>query len=433
MDYTKRDFLKLTAGAALVSSPIAAIVGESIKMNFWVEDEATRIAIETLTEHHFTHSVLRFQKPLRLVLDIENMTKTAAIEKAIREIKTDDRYIAGIRVGQFKPTVLRIVFDLKQDVTANVTHVNPVADIGHRIMIEIAGKDYDPLAKLIAETPSETPSKSSVEKKAEKENSAAAKKSQPPTTKKPAKEPQVNPEKKKTFETLIVVVDPGHGGADPGAIGRRRHTYEKDVVLSIAKKLAARINATPGMRALLTRNRDIFIPLHKRAQFAVKNRAHLFVSIHADAWDSPKAKGSSVFTLSVRGASSLQARWLAQTQNESDAIGGTVFRDVGSSAIGTVVDMLAEMKLRYGIELGDAVLEELAKLGPLHKDTVEYAQFAVLKAQGIPSILVETAFISNPSEELKLRNNTHQNRFAEAIFKGIDIAVKRNPSLLKCS
>ena len=157
------------------------------------------------------------------------------------------------------------------------------------------------------------------------------------------------------------------------------------------------------------------------------------MSVHADAWTNPRANGSSVFTLSTHGASSLQARWLAQTQNKSDEIGGMDFREVASQARSTVVDMLAETKLRYGIQLGDAVLEELSRLGPLHKSTVEYAEFAVLKAQGVPSILVETAFISNPKDETRLTNKREQSHFATAIYKGILTAVERDPSLLKQS
>ena len=272
----------------------------------------------------------------------------------------------------------------------------------------------DPLAQIVSTSGAASVSKTPVEPKKET----------PPKKTVPAK--------KRQQETLVVVIDPGHGGADPGAVGKRK-TKEKTVVLAIAKQLAARINATRGMKAYLTRSTDVFLPLHKRAAFAINHKAHLFVSVHADAWTNPRANGSSVFTLSTHGASSLQARWLAQTQNKSDEIGGMDFRDVASQARSTVVDMLAETKLRYGIQLGDAVLEELARLGPLHKSTVEYAEFAVLKAQGVPSILVETAFISNPKDETRLTNKREQAHFATAIYKGILTAVERDPSLLKQS
>ena len=197
------------------------------------------------------------------------------------------------------------------------------------------------------------------------------------------------------------------------------------MVLAIAKKLASNVNATKGMRAVLTRNRDIFLPLSKRAAVAVKEHAHIFVSIHADAWINADAQGSSVFTLSTGQASSLQARWLAQSQNRADEIGGIAFKNAGQTAQSTLVDLLADVKLRYGIQLGDFILKELSKLGPLHKSSVEYADFAVLKAQGIPSILIETAFISNPKEEKRLRDSRHQAQFAKAIYDGIRTAVQK--------
>lgn len=421
MQISRRQLLRSSLGGLLLATPLS-YAADRIRMQFWSEDEATRIAIETVKEHKFSHSILRNRIPMRLVLDIEDMTLNAEIERTVREIKADRRYISSVRVGQYKPNVLRLVFELRKDVQTHVTATEPVSGIGPRIMIEIAPPDIDPMAHTIQSVPSSTSATNTTQGETRNEEA--------PGYSEPRAKSRAQRRAKKRKETLIVVIDPGHGGADPGAVGRRK-TYEKDVVLSISKKLARRINATTGMKAVLTRDRDVFIPLNKRAGLAVKHRAHLFVSIHADAWTSPSAEGSSVFTLSVGGASSLQARWLAQSQNRSDAIGGTVFSDVSQSARGTVVDMLAEMKLRYGIELGDAVLEELAKIGSLHKNSVEYAEFAVLKAQGVPSILVETAFLSNPKEEIKLRDNGHQERLARAIFNGITKAVEQDPSLLK--
>ena len=227
-------------------------------------------------------------------------------------------------------------------------------------------------------------------------------------------------------ETICVVIDAGHGGADPGAVGRKK-TYEKHVVLEIAKKLANQINRTRGMRAVLTRTTDVFIPLHKRAQRAVTEKAHLFVSVHADAWTSSSAHGASVFTLSTTGASSLQARWLAQTQNKVDEIGGVDFSTVPQQARQAAVDMLAESKLIAGLQIGHAVLAEMGKVESLHKDSVESAEFAVLKAQGIPSILIETGFLSNPSDESRLRSSQHQTRVAQAVCRGVVRAVREYP------
>ena len=227
-------------------------------------------------------------------------------------------------------------------------------------------------------------------------------------------------------ETIRVIIDPGHGGADPGAVGRKK-TYEKTVVLAIAKKLAAQINRTRGMKAILTRSDDRFLKLHKRAQVAVDQNAHLFISIHADAWTSKTAYGASVFTLSAGGASSLQARWLAQSQNKSDEIGGVDISAVPKQAQYALVDLQAEAKQRTGIEIGDAVLKEVKKIERLHKDSVEYAEFAVLKARGIPSILIETGFLSNPDDERRLRTESHQNKIAQAVCKGIIRAIREKP------
>ena len=199
------------------------------------------------------------------------------------------------------------------------------------------------------------------------------------------------------------------------------------MVLEIAKKLANQINRTRGMRAVLTRTTDVFIPLHKRAQRAVSEKAHLFVSVHADAWTSSSAHGASVFTLSTTGASSLQARWLAQTQNKVDEIGGVDFSTVPQQARQAAVDMLAESKLIAGLQIGHAVLAEMGKVESLHKDSVESAEFAVLKAQGIPSILIETGFLSNPSDESRLRSSQHQTRVAQAVCRGVVRAVREYP------
>lgn len=391
-------------------------------MRIWPGDESTRISVESDRKLKYSYMVLRGKKPYRLVLDLEGLRLNANIEKTLKNFNSSDKFIAGIRPGQFKPNILRIVFDLKDDVRADVNYSKPIAQFGHRIIIDLEATNADTMREVIARTGANEEPAKEVKREQSKPNTVSE--TQRVTKKKP-------PKKSGKTETLVVVIDAGHGGEDPGAIGKRRKTYEKTVVLAIAKKLEAQINRTRGMRAVMTRTKDVFLPLHKRAAVAVKQKAHIFVSIHADAWIKPEANGSSVFTLSVGGASSLQARWLAQTQNRADEIGGTVFKDVASQARSTVVDMLAETKLRYGIQLGDEVLSELAKLGPLHKSSVEYAEFAVLKAQGVPSILVETAFLSNPKEENRLRDSRHQARLANAIFTGIRTAVRKDPSILK--
>ncbi len=420
MSTTRRELL-LGAAGVLASQPLLAIAAPRLDVRIWPGDDSTRISVESDRKLDYSYMVLRTRKPYRLVLDIQGLRLNANIEKTLKSFKSSDNFIAGIRPGQFKPDVLRIVFDLKGDVRAEVNYSKPIAQFGHRIIIDLEATNADTMRQVIAQTGADDPVDEEPPK-AEKPNTVTE--TQRVSKKKPAK-------KTGKTETLVVVIDAGHGGEDPGAVGKRRKTYEKTVVLAIAKKLQAQINRTRGMRAVMTRTKDVFLPLHKRAAVAVKQKAHIFVSIHADAWIKSDAHGSSVYTLSVNGASSLQARWLAQTQNRADEIGGTVFKDVAKQARSTVVDMLAETKLRYGIQLGDQVLTELKKLGPLHKSSVEYAEFAVLKAQGVPSILVETAFLSNPKEENRLRDARHQARLAQAIFNGIRTAVREDPSILK--
>ena len=422
MDYQRRDLILGLGSAIAVASPIGAEAAQQrIQVRVWPGDESTRISIESPRRLKYTYMMLRNKRPYRLVLDIEGIQLSSQLSKTMPMIEDQDRYLKAIRTGQFKRNILRLVFELKNDVKASVNYSKPVASFGHRIIVEVEPTNADLMSRVIEET------SNGVRYEQPRENLA-----QHNAVSETQREVKTDSRRRNSkTETLVVVVDPGHGGEDPGAIGKRRRTYEKNVVLAISRKLADKINRTRGMRAVMTRNRDVFLPLAKRAGIAIKERAHIFVSIHADAWINANARGSSVFTLSTRGASSLQARWLAQSQNRSDEIGGTIVRNVAKQAQSTVVDMLAEVKLRYGIQLGDEVLKEMAKLGPLHKSKVEYAQFAVLKAQGVPSILVETAFLSNPKDENRLRDARQQARMAEAIFEGIRNAVRADPSLLR--
>lgn len=403
----------VAVGLSLTGKPLLAATPSTMTLSAKQYADSLNLTIVTQSKVLYRTYYLGFSENRRFVVDMEPMTLTPEITRAVAAVKLQPSFARSVRVGQFKENTVRLVIDLADGIDAVAS--SPNVGLTQIIRVDLSEKSpADPLAQIVSTSEAASVSKTPVEPKKET----------PPKKTVPAK--------KRQQETLVVVIDPGHGGADPGAVGKRK-TKEKTVVLAIAKQLAARINATRGMKAYLTRSTDVFLPLHKRAAFAINHKAHLFVSVHADAWTNPRANGSSVFTLSTHGASSLQARWLAQTQNKSDEIGGMDFRDVASQARSTVVDMLAETKLRYGIQLGDAVLEELARLGPLHKSTVEYAEFAVLKAQGVPSILVETAFISNPKDETRLTNKREQAHFATAIYKGILTAVERDPSLLKQS
>lgn len=418
MNTSRRVLLFSGVGLGLAAaSPLLAAPAESpIRFSSKKAANDLTLTIDIASDVRYRTYYLGFSENRRFVIDLEPMVLTESLKSSVANFKVDNDFARALRVGQFKENTVRLVIDLADKVNADAK--SPTVGATKRLTVTLnnpalasAALAHDPLEKILNEEPKPTPKKEVAKPTPQKKKPIA---------------------KKKTPETLVVVVDAGHGGADPGAVGRNK-TKEKTVVLAIAQQLASRINATKGMKAYLTRRNDVFLPLHKRAALAITHHAHLFISVHADAWTTPRANGSSVFTLSTHGASSLQARWLAQTQNKSDEIGGMDFRDVAKEARSTVVDMLAETKLRYGIQLGDAVLEELSRLGPLHKSTVEYAEFAVLKAQGVPSILVETAFISNPKDEKRLTNKTEQKKFANAIYKGILSAVKKDPSLLKLS
>ena len=251
-------------------------------------------------------------------------------------------------------------------------------------------------------------------------------KSQPTQTKKPA---QTKPASKPKRD-IIVVVDAGHGGEDPGAVGKRK-TYEKHITLSIAKRLERLIKKEKGMKVVMTRTSDHFVSLSQRVMIAQKAKAHLFVSIHADAWTKPSAKGASVYALAERGATSSAAMWLAKNQNEADLIGGANFKEVDKRLQSVLVDMTTSWKINYSLELGHSVLQYLGKINTLHRRQVEQAGFLVLKTPGVPSILVETAFISNPQEERKLKTAAYQQNVAEAILKGIKAQVKKNDSIMQ--
>jgi N-acetylmuramoyl-L-alanine amidase len=236
--------------------------------------------------------------------------------------------------------------------------------------------------------------------------------------------------KSNTVRLLTVAIDPGHGGEDPGAIGGSG-TYEKHVALDIAKKLRAKIDAQPNMRSMMTRDADFFVPLNVRVQKARRVGADLFVSIHADAFTTPDAKGSSVFALSEHGASSAAARWMANKENSSDQIGGINIKSADATVNRALFDMSTTAQIRDSMRYGNFVLKEIGGINKLHKGSVEQAGFAVLKAPDIPSILVETAFISNPDEERRLNDDAYRDKMADAIMTGIKHYFAANPPLAK--
>jgi N-acetylmuramoyl-L-alanine amidase len=337
------------------------------------------------------------------VLDLEVTEMTPALAELHGKVAIEDPYIQGLRVGRNRPGVIRLVIDLKAEVKPQVFTLQPIGDYGHRLVLDIYPLvAIDPLAALIEQS----------EKKA-----AVAEKPDPAA---PIGKPKV-------ARLATIVIDPGHGGEDPGAIGRHG-SREKNITLMVGKRLKALIDAEPNMRAVLTRDSDFYLPLQLRVDKARKVKADLFVSIHADAFIRPNARGSSVFALSERRATSEAARWLAKKENDADLIGGVNLDTKDKYLAQTLLDLSQTATIDHSLRLGNAVLRKLGAINTLHKPQVEQASFAVLKAPDIPSILVETAFISNPDEEKRLNDDEYQDQLARAILDGIrDYFIKHPP------
>ena len=387
-----------------------------LAVRVWPAADYTRVTIELGAPLKFSHFTVK--NPERLVVDLEGIEFNSVLDGLSNKIAPDDPNIKLLRAGRFKPGVVRLVMELKNEVKPQVFELPPVGSYGHRLVLDVYPLEPpDPLMQLLEKTESNGMSESDVaEKKAEP--SEVAKGDRPRSGK-----PIVD-------RLVTITLDPGHGGEDPGAVGRGG-SHEKNVTLAIAKRLKAKIDAEPSMRAVLTRDTDFFVPLQMRVQKARRIRSDLFVSIHADAFTKPDANGSSVFALSENGASSSAARYLAQKENSADLIGG-VNIDVKDPVLArTLLDLSQTATISDSLKLGKEVLSELGGINRLHKGSVEQAGFAVLKAPDIPSILIETAFISNPEEEKRLNDEAYQDKMAEAIIAGIRKYFARNPPLAK--
>ncbi|MGA9606163.1 MAG: N-acetylmuramoyl-L-alanine amidase AmiC [Rouxiella badensis] len=361
----------------------------------WPSTTYTRITLES--SQSLKYKQFRLQNPSRVVIDIEDVQLNSVLKGIGEKIRAQDPYISQLRVGQFNKTTVRLVIELKQTISPHLFTLPPVAGFRHRLVIDLypeqgGGEQDDPLLALL-----------------EDYNRGDVARSLPPEKKKDGKAGHERP--------IVIMLDPGHGGEDSGAIGKYK-TREKDVVLQIARRLQKLIRQQPNMTVYMTRNEDIFIPLKVRVAKARKQRADLFISIHADAFTSRAARGSSVFALSTEGATSAAARFLAHSQNESDKIGG-VSKSGDRYLDHTLFDLVQTATVNDSLKFGREVLTRMGKVNHLHKHKVDQAGFAVLKAPDIPSILVETAFISNISEERKLRTSHFQQQVAESILAGI--------------
>jgi len=406
----------------------------------WPAQDYTRITIESKNIIRYTQFTIK--NPERLVIDLEKVSINSVLSSLNNKIGNDDPYIKSARVGRYKPGVVRLVLDLKTEVKPQLFNLKPVSEYGHRLVLDVYPlKPIDPLIALlqssgIAVQP-DLPENSSMPAVASKLAPEGLVSSDLPvlpdipvpegTT--PDKSPTRN-QPNRGGRILIVAVDAGHGGEDPGAHGRGG-TREKNVTLAIARRLKSLIDDTPGMRALLIRDGDYFIPLSGRVVKASQARADLFVSIHADAFVRPHARGSSVFALSERGATSANASWLAKKENEADLIGGINITNKDPYLARTLLDLSRTATISDSMKLAKHVLGELGGINTLHRGRVEQAGFAVLKSPEIPSILVETAFISNPTEEKRLNDSGYQDKIAQAILGGIKRYFAKNPPLSK--
>ncbi len=386
----------------------------------WPAADYTRVTLESPLP--IRHQVMSLKNPERLVVDLENVALNSALNGLTEKIGANDPYVKSVRIGQFKPGVVRLVFDLKSEVKPQVFALAPVAGYAHRLALDIYPLEPpDPLMTMVEnrERPPESAA-TTVAPSPEKPAARAPEKSEKVTRAAPSRSARV----------ITIAIDAGHGGEDPGARGSNG-TWEKNITLAISRKLKERIDQEPNMRAIMLRDGDYFMSLGARVVKARRANADLFVSVHADAFTSPEARGSSVFALSERGATSAAANWLARKENEADLIGG-VNLDVQDPFLKqTLLDLSQTATINDSLKLAKAVLGEVGSINKLHKNHVEQAGFAVLKSPDIPSILVETAFITNPDEERRLNNDAYQNKMAEAIFAGIKRYFAANPPLAR--
>ncbi|MDG3064588.1 N-acetylmuramoyl-L-alanine amidase [Thauera mechernichensis] len=405
----RRQLLKFAgASLALMVSPVGhAAPASLVAVRVWPSPVYTRITLEGASELRFSHMLV--QDPDRLVVDLEGVRLDSVLQSLPSKVLDSDPYIRQIRAGQNRPGVVRVVVELKAPINPQVFTLAPVGNYGHRLVLDLhPTEEHDPLMALILK---DSPMDAAMGEDGKDATPVARAQGREPARREPAKQPAAN-------RLYTVVLDPGHGGEDPGAIGRGG-SYEKNVTLSIARRLKRKIDAEPGMRAVLTRDGDYFVPLHQRVARARRVRADLFVSIHADAFVRPEANGSSVYVLSERGASSSAARWLAQKENDADLVGGVNLARQDGHIARTLLDLSQTATINDSFKLGRAMLGELGTVNRLHKPEVEQAGFAVLRAPDIPSVLVETAFISNPQEERRLNDEAYQEKMANALMRGI--------------
>jgi len=392
-DHVKRWLTVLWCGLVLWPGLLLA-ASEVQGVRLWAAPDNTRIVFDV--SGPVQHRLFTLDKPPRVVIDIP----AGRLAGNIPALSASGGLVKGVRAAMNTPDTLRIVLDLARQSSPRSFSLSPNDQYGNRLVIDLYPGDATPRSAPAA-APEQTLAKQPVEKV--------------PVKQVPAQ-----------LRDLVIAIDAGHGGDDPGAIGRRK-TREKDVVLAIAKRLAQLVEQEPGMRPVLIREGDYYIGLRKRIEKARRNKADLFISIHADAFKDHRAHGSSVYVLSRRGASSEMARVLAARENAADLVGGVSLDDKDDALREVLLDLSQTATLEASFEVADNMLGELRHIGQTHKSNVQQAGFVVLKSPDIPSLLVETAFISNPAEENKLRDSRHQQQLAHAMLRGIRNYFGKHP------
>ena len=381
LNKTKKIIVALLV-SLVFSAPIFAAGKKSVSgIRLWSAPDNTRVVLDI--SKPVEHKIFRLSGPDRVVIDLKD---TSVNKKVLKSSELKKGVLKGVRGAVRKKNNYRLVLDLSEKVTVKSFLVKPNEKYGHRLVVDLATKEKKVAVKAA-----------------------------------PVKSAKANSSKVRDF---VVVIDPGHGGEDPGAVGPSR-IYEKKVVLAVGKKLAAQINKQPGMKAYLTRRGDYYLPLRKRMKIARKHQADMFISLHADAFKDRRVRGASVYTLSNRGASTEAAKWLAKKENASDLVGGVSIDDKDDMLASVLLDLSQSATLDASTDLARNVFKEIKKVSKLHTKKVEKAGFVVLKAPDIPSILVELGYISNPREEKSLNSSKHQLKLAKAITSGVKRYYKK--------
>jgi N-acetylmuramoyl-L-alanine amidase len=411
----RREALQLLS--ALIASGVATLAYAGprvLAVRAWPAKAYTRVTIESDQELRFLLNTLA--NPDRAVVDLTDVKADQAFQQALEALKSDTGIVARSRIGQFKPDTARLVLELKAPAETAAFVLPPVGQYKHRLVIDLTPTDSDPIAEFLAKLAERESQLEAMQAEASKGVSPKA--PSPPAVASKAPSPPTSKPAPRAVKPWVVVLDPGHGGEDPGAIGPRG-TYEKNVVLAIAQKTKLLLEQDKRVIVFMTRDEDVFIPLADRVKKARGVNADVFVSIHADAFTRPDARGSSVFALSERGASSAAARWIADKENQSDLIGGVKLKGRDPELAKMILEMSQSITNAESAKLGNGLLAEIKQVNRMHKERLELANFAVLRSPDVPSILIETAFISNPEEERKLASADHQLKLARAIRSGI--------------